>query len=173
MKKALLVTGVAAVVGLASVGGVVSAATPSDAKATGEVAATQHGSSLIDKLATRFSLDKNEVQEVFEEHHKDMHKNMQPKIEEKLSRAVEAGYITEAQKTAILDKYEELKNYQESIKDKPLEERRELLKAKHEELRKWAEENGLTKFAHFLGGFAHGEHKMMIKGDKEASLGIH
>lgn len=155
-KKALLVTGISAVVGLASVGGVVSAATTG----SNETAAPT-GHSLIDKLAAHFNLDKNEVEKVFAEHHEEKRANLGAKIEEKLAKAVEAGYITEAQKTAILEKHQELKDYRQSINDKPIEERRELMKAKHEELRKWAEENGLKKFAHFLHGFGHG--KMIIK----------
>lgn len=135
-KKTLLMSAAATTVGVAMFAGVASAQTPS---ASGE-------QSLADKIAQRFNLDKNEVQKVFEEDKQAHQAKRQQKLEERLNKAVEEGKITADQKTAILNKLQEFHDYMKSLEDKTREERKELMKAKHEELRKWAEEQGLSDY---------------------------
>ncbi len=156
-KKALLVTGVTTAVGLASIGGVVSAAT---SPSTTESAADTK-SSLIDRLAERFNLNKSDVEKVFEEERAEREKDRQQKMEQRLAQAVTDGKITEDQKAAILEKHQEMKAYMESIKDKPRAERKELMHTKMQELRQWAEDNNLEQYVHFLGkpGMAVGHHE--------------
>lgn len=136
-KKTLLMSAAATTVGVAMFAGVASAQTPNNGI---------EQQSLVEKIAQTFNLDKNEVQKVFDEAKSEREAKHQQKIEAKLTKAVEAGKITAEQKAAILDKLQGFRSYMESIKDKPREERKELMKAKHEELKKWAEEQGLDKY---------------------------
>lgn len=136
-KKTLLMSAAATTVGVAMFAGVASAQTPTS---------TTDQQSLVDKIAQRFNLDKTQVQEVFDEARQEREAKHQQKIEQKLDKAVTEGKITAEQKTAILNKFQEFREYMESIKDKPREERKELMKAKHDELKKWAEEQGLDKY---------------------------
>ena len=150
-KKALLITGVTGIVGLASLGGVVSAANGS----TG-------GDTLADKIATKFNLNKDEVQKVFDEDRKAHEAEHQAKMEEHLTQAVTDGKITADQKDAIIAKHAEVKAYMESLKDqdKTDEERKTLMRQKLEEVHQWAQDNGLSDYFMMkgLGGPGHGGH---------------
>jgi hypothetical protein len=149
MKNALLATGGATVIGLAAFAGVASAATNSS---------TSGDQTLVDKLATKFNLNKSEVQAVFDEDRAAHEAQMEQKMEDRLAEAVKNGKITEEQKSQILAKHKEMKAYMESLKDKTEEERRTLMKEKMQELRQWAEDNGLTEYmmAIKVGGPGHG-----------------
>lgn len=135
-KKTLLMSAAATTVGVAMFAGVASAQTPS----------TSSEQPLVDKIAQKFNLDKNKVQEVFDEDKKARETQRQEKLEARLAQAVSDGKITAEQKTAILNKLQEFRDYMKSLEDKPREERKELMKAKHEELKKWAEEQGLSEY---------------------------
>lgn len=146
-KKSLLAAGVGTAVGLATFAGVAVAQTP----ATGQ-------QTLVDKIATRFNLNKDDVQKVFDEDRAAHHVVMEQRSEDRLTQAVKDGKITEAQKTAILDKHKELMTYMESIKDKPDSEEHTLMKAKFDELKQWAADNNLSDYFHIAGGPGHNMH---------------
>jgi hypothetical protein len=159
-KKVLLLTGVTSIVGLASLGGVVSATGNNN---------TGGNDGLVDKIATKFNLDKSEVQEVFDAEREAREAERQLKMEERLTQAVTDGKITEAQKESILAKQAEMKNYLESIKDKPAEERKTLMKEKMEEMHQWAKDNGVTKYFMMLkAGGGHGHHEVPKDGSGPA-----
>jgi Spy/CpxP family protein refolding chaperone len=139
-KKALLVTGAATTIGLSTMAGAASAAAANSTNDTGE---NKGIDSLVEKIATRFNLNKDQVQEVFDENREERHKEMQARLEERLDEAVTAGKITSEQKTLILNKLEEMHAYMESLKGKAPEERKELMKQKHDELKQWAEDNDI------------------------------
>lgn len=146
-KKALVATGVTTAVGLASIGGALSiTAMSASAENTKDIVKT----SLADKIAERFNLNKDDVQKVIDENKQEYAANRHQKLEERLNKAVEQGKITAEQKTAIINKHQEVRDYMESIKDTPQGEKRELMKAKLDELKKWAEDNGLGQYAHLL-----------------------
>lgn len=100
-------------------------------------------SSIVDKIAEKFNLNKEEVEEVFEEHREEKHQEMQSKLEEKLNKAVEDGKISEEQKQAIIVKKEEMRGKYEELKDLSLEERHEAMEEFKEEMNVWAEENDI------------------------------
>lgn len=104
---------------------------------------------LVQKLAEKFGLNKNEVQAVFDEHHKEMVGKMRTNMEERLSQAVTEGKITDAQKTLILNKIAELQasheSERESLKDLTPEERKAAMERKHIELQAWAKENNIPE----------------------------
>jgi hypothetical protein len=137
-KKALLVTGAASTIGLSSMVGVVSA--QASTTTTNDSSTKQ---SLVDKIATKFNLKKDDVQAVFDQDRQEHQQEMQQRLEDRLNKAVTDGKITQQQKTQILDKLKEMKTYIESLKDKTPEERRNLMKAKHDELKKWAQDNNI------------------------------
>ena len=146
-KKTIIMGAAGTVVGLAALAGVASAQTP----------ASTNQQSLVDKIATKFNLDKSDVQAVFDEDHATHEAEMQQKMDERLSQAVTDGKITEAQKTAIQEKQKELKSYLDSIKDKSDTERHQLMKAKLDEVEQWAKDNGLSTYFHpMMRGPGHG-----------------
>ena len=115
-------------------------------------------SSLVDKLATKFGLNKSDVQAVFDEDHSEREAEHEAKAAERLQALVDDGTITAEQKTAIEAKIAEMKAERESerdsFKDLSADERKAKMEEKKAELDKWAEENGidLTKLRGILMG---------------------
>lgn len=149
LKKALLVTGAASTIGLSSVigMGVASAATTdSSSDSSGGM------SGLIDKLATKFNLNKNDVQAVFDEDHAIHEAEMKKNIQARLDQAVADGKITNAQKTLIVNKQKEMKTFMDSLKDKTSDERDAAMKQKMDEVKAWASDNNIpTQYLHPMG----------------------
>jgi hypothetical protein len=150
IKKPLLAAGVVSSVALASLtgAGLVSAATPSTS--------TDGPTSLIEKIATKFNLNKDEVKAVFEEERTAHQAERQKANEDRLSQAVTDGKITEDQKAKILAKQAELKSEREanrdSLKDKTEAERKAAREAKRTELEAWAKTNDVPTEYLRMGG---------------------
>ena len=147
-KKKMLAAAIASL-GIASVVGV------------GTVAAQEaSGTSLAEKIATQFNLNKDEVQKVIDSDHAERHAEMQKRAEERLQEAVDAGKLTSEQKDKIVAKMKELESNRESkreeMKNKTEEERRAAMKAERDELKKWAEENNIPTQYLMFGGRGHG-----------------
>lgn len=100
---------------------------------------------IVQKLADRFGLNVEDVEEVFEEERAEHHAQMLQNFEDRLSEAVTEGKITEEQKQTVLDKHEEMLARMEELRSQDLdpEEMHEKMKAYHEELRAWAEEQNI------------------------------
>jgi hypothetical protein len=116
-------------------------------------------SSLVDKIANRFNLNKADVQKVFDEERSTRQAEREAKISERLQKLVDEGTITADQKTKIEAKLKELKSEREANRDAfknlSAEERKSKMEAKRTELENWAKENGidLTKLMGiFMGG---------------------
>ena len=137
IKKSLLVAGAVATIGLAGTGAVAHAATKPDPGKDG----------LVDKIAQKFSLNRDDVQKVFDEERQSHEAEHQAKVEERLTKAVTDGKITEEQKSKILAKLTELKSQMqtnhEALKDKTKEERKALMDQKQAELKQWAQDNNI------------------------------
>jgi hypothetical protein len=97
--------------------------------------------SLAAEIASKFHLNQSEVQAVIDQHHGEMRAYHEDNYEERLSQAVKDGKITEDQKKALLAKHDELMKFMDSLQDKTPAERRDAMKAKLDELHKWAEDN--------------------------------
>jgi hypothetical protein len=110
---------------------------------------------IIQKLAEKFGVEASEVQNVFEETKDQL-------FVDRLTEAVENGDITEDQKSLIIEKQAEFETRREEIDNQSLTaaERRDAMQTLHEEMRNWAEENGIDM--HFLMG---GKHIRMGKGE--------
>jgi hypothetical protein len=104
VKKSLVIAAAAATIGLAGVGG-----------ASAVFAQNQAGSdTLIDKIAQKFNLNKDDVKSVFEEERSVRLVERQAAITEKLDQAVKDGEITTAQETLIENKLKEIQTSHES-----------------------------------------------------------
>lgn len=142
IKKPLLVAGIVGTVGIGTLA--------TGAVANAESGATESGgpmSGLVDKLVSTFNLDKDKVQEVFDEQRTEMEQQREQGRAEKLQALVDDGTITSAQKTAIETKIKEMKESREqnkdSFKDMTEEERKSAMDEKRIEMESWAEEQGI------------------------------
>ena len=99
--------------------------------------------SIVDKLSEKFNLNESDVQTVFDDVHQERLQEMNTLREQKLTEAVEAGTITETQKQALLNKWQELEQEREQ---------------KRQEMQTWFENQGIdeTKLAPYLGFGHHG-----------------
>ncbi len=116
---------------------------------------------LIDKLIERFNLDRQEVEQFFEEIHEERMEQAQVYFDGRLDELVEQGKLTEEQKQLIIAKKEEMCQKMEQMKQLSPEERREAMEQHREEMKTWAEENGIELnyvFGHngFPGNFDKG-----------------
>ncbi len=93
---------------------------------------------VVQKLIDKFGLKETEVQTVMDEVQTERQAAMQSRFEERLTEAVKAGKLTEAQKTAILAKWKELAAKRE---------------AERQELQNWAKQNGLDTTDYGIGWF--------------------
>lgn len=119
-----------------------------------------HKPSLIDRIASAFHLNHDDVQKQVQDFRAEKKQDRKAKFEDRLNQAVKEGKITEAQKTVILQKADDMKSFMESLKGKSPQERRNALKAKHDELVQWAKDNGIPAPFDQVGpmgnGFRHG-----------------
>lgn len=134
--KRIILPGAAVAVGLSGLVG----ATAVNAASTGN-----GQDNLVDRLASPFNLSKNDVQKVFDEEHKSRETARQQKFEERAKRAVDDGKISQDLADQLIAKQKEMQTYRDSIKDKSREERRNLMKAKMEELQKWLKDNNIDR----------------------------
>ncbi|MCC7543763.1 hypothetical protein IT415_03605 [bacterium] len=117
--------------------------------------------SLADKLAARFNLSKEEVQQVIDQHHTDRRAEKNERYEERLQKAVDDNKITTEQRDKILAKHQELQEYFESQRDAMIdqttEERRDAMKAKMDELKQWEKDNNIPHgYLHPFDGLGKG-----------------
>ena len=96
----------------------------------------------VEKLVERFNLNESDVQTFFDEQRVEHHQAMLQNREERLNQAVSDGVITEEQKEALLNKWEEMQQEREQHR---------------EEMQKWFEEQGIDAEAlREYAGFGHG-----------------
>ena len=151
LTKSLIVASVLGTIGaggLATAGIASAATTPS----------TDPMSSLVDKIASTFNLDKTKVQQVFDTQRATREADREKQQATELQAMVDNGTITAAQKTAIEAKIAELKKSREADittkKNLTDAERKAKMDEKRTELESWAQEQGidLTKLKGILGG---------------------
>ena len=109
----------------------------------GSIRANENGvaNPVTSRLAETFNLKEDDVEAVFDAVHEERRQEMMDAREERLNEAVSDCVITEAQKTALLDRWEEMQNKREQ---------------ERQELQNWFEQEGIdpTKLAPY-GGFGH------------------
>jgi hypothetical protein len=115
-------------------------------------------SSLVEKIANTFNLDRSKVQEVFDTDRTERETEREAEQAERLQALVDDGTITAAQKTAIEAKIKEMKAERDANKDAMKDLTNDERKAKMDEKRKaletWAKEQGLdlSTLKGILGG---------------------
>lgn len=113
-------------------------------------------SSIITKLVAKFNLNEEEVKAVFDSERQERETEMETKRQEELNKLVTDGKITEEQKQLIIAKQKELGDQmqanRESEKDLSREDRQKLQQTRMEELKAWAQTNGIDEqYLHFGG----------------------
>jgi hypothetical protein len=131
-KKNLLVGAAVLSFGLTSIAGmsIASAASNTD---TGS-------SSLVDKIASKFNLKKDDVQKVFDEDKTAREAERQKDFSDRLQKKVDSGDITAAQKTLIENKAKELQTKKDT---------------EQKDLQKWASDNKIDMKYLMHGIFGH------------------
>jgi hypothetical protein len=108
---------------------------------------TDGHTNMIQKLAQKLGIPEDKVKIAFDEMHNEHRAEMQKNHEQKLSALVAEGKITEAQKTAIIAKMEEMKSKmianKEAFMNMTPEERKAKMEAERVELENWAKAQGL------------------------------
>lgn len=98
---------------------------------------------IIEKLAQRFGLDREEVKSVFEEERTMREQERSERMEERLDTLVNDGVITEEQRQMLLQKLDLLRTKMSGASDFSHEERHAAMKQAHDELKSWLEDQGL------------------------------
>lgn len=152
LTKTLVVAGVVGTVGAGALAGGAVANAESGTNSGDPV------SSLVDKIASTFNLDKSKVQQVFDQQRSDMEAKHEKELQSRLQALVDKGTITTAQKSAIEAKITELKNERkadrDTIKSMSDAEREAAMEKRRTDMETWAKEQGLdlSKLRGILGG---------------------
>ncbi len=155
MKKALLIAVIAGIVGTGLV--VVPKSYAVEAQNTNNPFQT-----LVQKIAEKFGLKKEDVQTVFDQDRKDRQAEHEKEYINRLEQLAAEKKITEAQKKLILEKHKELsakrQSQMQNMQGKTSDERKALMqqkKAEREtertELENWAKQNGID-IQYLMGG---------------------
>ncbi len=104
-------------------------------------------SSLIQEIADKFHLNKDDVQSVFTQHQKEMQTQREANYENYLQNLVDTGKITSSQKQLILDKHNELLSQMQSdkqnLKTMTPAQRRAQMQSNMQDLKNWASQNNI------------------------------
>lgn len=138
-KKSLLIAGTAVSVGVGSLGMVSAVSAASDT--------SMSGTSIIDRLATKFGLNKADVQAVFNEERTAHQAEHLANLKEKLATAVSEGKLTQSQSDAITAKFTELQTQRETnmdkFKDMTDAERKMEMETRRTAFEKWMTDNNI------------------------------
>lgn len=123
-------------------------------------------SSLVKKIADKFNLNESDVQAVFKEVRDERATQMKTDLENRLNQAVTDGKITDAQKTAILKKLDELHQKKEANaanwKNMTQDQRRAAMQSERQELQEWAKANNLDLNLLLELGLGMGKHNAKV-----------
>ncbi|HWB39499.1 MAG TPA: hypothetical protein VG604_04675 [Candidatus Saccharimonadales bacterium] len=139
VKKPLVVAGVASTLAVGGVSGlgVVSAATNDSATSDNPM------SSLVDAIASKFHLNKSDVQAVVHADRQQHEAEREKRQAAELDKLVTDGKLTSSQKDLIVAKQAEVKTFMDSLKDKSETDRRTAMKTERTQLEAWAKQNNL------------------------------
>lgn len=154
MKKTLAIAGAVAAIGTAGIA--------TTAYATTNSGSSEQRTSLAETLASRFNLNKDEVQKVIDEEKTARQAEREQKIKDEISSLVSSGKLTQDQADKINQKRSELQKEREQAKanresgsttesDKSTKSANR--EAKKQELTNWLKEQGISEeYAYLLGG---------------------
>ncbi len=128
--------------------------------ATNNTTGTNPMSDLVTAIATKFNLNTADVQAVFDANHKQMEAKHSARESERLSAAVTAGKITQAQSDLITAKRAELEASWKAKRATPSTlteaERKSAMNAERESLKTWMTTNNIPQEYMMMGG-GHGK----------------
>lgn len=156
MRKHLAVAAAVATIGVAGLGaGVAHAATSSTTTKTDPM------SGLVDAIATKFNLNKSDVQQVVDDQKSKMDVQREQKIKDDVAKLVTDGKITQAQADLINAKRAELEKQREADKtsfDSMSEaDRKTAMDKRKTDLESWAKQNNIdTQYLRYVMGVGHG-----------------
>ena len=158
MRKHLAIAGIVTAVSAASLTGI------GVANAATNTTNTDPMSSLVTAISTKFNLNKDDVQEVFDAQRTEMETERAAQLKTELAQLVKDGKLTQAQSDAITAKQAELKKEREANRTtdqstKTDEQRKTEMEARRTALEAWAKENGIsTEYLRYVmgGGPGHG-----------------
>ena len=104
---------------------------------------TANRPSIVDQIATKFNLNKADVEKVFDDNRSERQTERLQDREARLATLVKDGKITQAQSDQIQAKQTEMMTFADSLDGKTRAERRATMDAKHDELVQWAKANGI------------------------------
>lgn len=134
LSKSMLAAGVVTTIAVAGVAGIGAASAHSNGNDT-----------MVDRIATKFGLNRDEVQTVFNDQREEMHEQREERNATRLQELVDDGTLSAEQKTALEAKHEEMETAREALRDQNLsrEEMREQMETSREEFKTWAESQGI------------------------------
>jgi hypothetical protein len=152
MKKQIILSAlVLSVVGIAAAGVSTVAAQTTTAR----------DSSLIQKIADKFKLNKTDVQTVFDQDRQEKQATKETQYQARLDQLVKDGKITKAQEKLILDKHKELESKRRSEfqnkQNLTADQRKAEMQQERTDLNTWATNNGID-IRYLMGGFGMGMH---------------
>lgn len=120
-------------------------------------------SSIVQKIADKFGLNKSDVQAVFDQEKSDREASMEAKFESQLDQDVKDGKLTDAQKQLIISKRKELESTRQtqmqSMQGKSqdeikaaMEANKATMESERKSLEDWATKNGID-IKYLMGGF--------------------
>lgn len=120
-------------------------------QAFAESSSTNPMQSLVQKIAAKFNLNQADVQAVFDQDRQEWQQQRQAEMKSRqetyLTGLVSQGKITEAQKTLILNKLQELETARQTAMSQTAnqtpDERRSAMDAERQELDTWAKQNNI------------------------------
>lgn len=101
-------------------------------------------SSLVDKIADKFNLNKDDVQAVFDAQRTEMEAQRAQEVKDRIDQAVKDGKITQDQANKITAKLQEMRANRDAMKDKTAEERQRTRQEKRDDMKQWAQDNGIS-----------------------------
>lgn len=127
-------------------------------------------SSLVEAIANKFNLNKTDVQKVFDEQRQARHDEMKQERLDKLKEALGDKKITQAQYDYIVAAWDEIDKLMTEAGDPRdmTDAQREAIKNKMDELRNWARDQKISKYVGGWGegrGNHHGGHHNHHHGD--------
>lgn len=112
---------------------------------------------IVERISEKFNLNKDEVNQVFNEVRDEHHADRYARWADKLSDLVISGELTEAKKDLILAKYQEMHDKRLDLVNLDPDERKSEMQKLHDELESWANENGID--LKLIGPFAGRMHR--------------
>ena len=156
MKKHLAIIGAVTAISTAGLVGVGVANAASSSNGTDRM------SGLVDAIASKFKLNKADVQSVFDQQHSQMQADRDAEVKAQVTQLVKGGKLTQAQADALNTKRAELQKEREANRTSDQNLTRDQRKAKMDEQRTatdaWLKSQGIdTQYGYLLmGGRGHG-----------------